>query len=217
MVETRSPGNVVARVAANTFTREQISSRYSQISGRSAHDSEQARLNLLISEALYAAALERAGITVSDEEVERDPQFQNVTDDVVITITNRTRNWMIAALAVCDGASTESAYIAHLREPDDDRNKWLEAFERFVLMVDTRAAVVKSLERITPDRVREGLADAVRKRLSREHVTDYILRTAKDSGTTTEHFAEQFWDRIYYETGAEVVDPEYRLMSWREL
>jgi len=217
MAQKEPVHDVVARVAGHTITRQDIDSRFSIQDPAARHDWEQARLDQLMAQHLFEAAVERAGVRATDEELERDPRMRSITDENIAAMVEADRQWMRAALAVFDGESPRTVYARMIdRKTAADRGGE-ERLQRFVLMFDSRDAVLKSLERIDAGVTREQLKADIRFRLSRGRLLDYLTSAAKDAGVSREQFAETFWSQIIRETGTAIIDQQYRLISWREL
>lgn len=217
MAQTGPVQDAVARVAGHSITRQQIDSRFSMQDPAARHKWQQARLDQLIAQHLFEAALERTGVRATDEELERDPRMRNITDENIAAMVEADRQWMRAALAVFDGESPHAIYARMIdRKTAADRGGE-ERLQRFVLMFDSRDAILKSLERIDAGVTREQMTADIRFQISREHLLDYLTSAAKDAGQSREQFAETFWSQIIRETGTAIIDREYRLISWREL
>lgn len=217
MTQPVPSGHPVARIAGRTVTREEISSRYAPPTGRSAHDWEQMRLDQILAESLYAAAIERTGVAVSANLLTHDVEFGSITDEVVTATVHRDRKWMLAALAVFDGASVESAYTDQLAGLEGNSGRSRETFGRFVSMFDSRDAIVKSFDGITTDSVRQSIIAGIRQKFAREHLMNYLVTRARLAGVPLEDFAAHFWDEVFCATQVKIVDQEFRLISWREL
>ncbi|MGH7488905.1 MAG: hypothetical protein ACREMY_25380 [bacterium] len=84
-------------------------------------------------------------------------------------------------------------------------------------LFDSREAILKSLERIDAGATRDQMKADIRAGISRRHLLDYLTAGAKTAGESREQFAEAFWNQIIRETGTAIINPQYRLISWRTL
>jgi hypothetical protein len=217
-MSSEQPGHdAVAQVSGRTITRQEISARFALQNAAASHDQEQSRLDRLIAESLFEAAVQRAGVRATDEEVERDPRIRALTPENVAAIVEADRRWMHAALAVIDGEPLHSVYSRMIARNAAAGAGGEERLQRFVKMFDSREAVVRSLDRIDAGITREQMRADIRAAISRRHLLDYIAARAKAADVSHEQFAEEFWNQIIRETGTKILDPQYRLISWREL
>lgn len=217
MPATSSPA--VARSRDRIIVHREISSRYAPrpLAPEDRHAWEQSRLDQLLRRLLCEAAIERAGLNVSDDEIARDAAAREVSDERIAQTVATERQWLQAALAVYDGEAVHTAY-ARLHEQDAVTVRHgEECLAHLVTFFDSHAEIVESLERIDPSVTRHRILDALRFELGRRRLHAYFVREAAASGVTVEEFARRFWQEIITDTKTEVVDPRYRMISWREM
>jgi hypothetical protein len=219
----------VARVGKRTITRLEINCELTsddlqaiaekQSRGRDelCLEREQLRLDHLVTQELYDAAIRKLAIDVSAKELAADAAFHHYGESEFERLSEHYRLLAHAALRIYRG---EDAHVVYLR---DVRGGWAapeeseDQFRRFVTLLRSAGGAQRFLERQTPDQVRESITDDARRRIARDKLMQVLSAQAERENLSLSAYSDTFWGELSTQLGVEILDVRYKRVSLKGL
>ena len=221
-VQSAGDEKPVARVGKRVITRREISCKYATYDLNTvAHEQnrelsnvcrewEQNRLDVLVTEALHAAAEQKLAIVVTDEEIARDLAAHGNDDAKCRRLSERYCSLARAAAHVHQGENVDVVYEREVLPlkiiPKDE-------FLQFLKLVGSTSAAERFIETHTAEYFKKQILADAERRIAR----DKLMRRLSSTETRGGASASTFWTDLIAEIGVEIFDAEYRLIALEDL
>jgi len=174
---------------------------------------EQQRLQLLAATELVDAAVRKLDIEPTAEEMAADAAFHRYNEAEFTRLSEHYRAIGRAVLLVRRGQDAHTVYEQEVRAGGLTEAQ----FRRFVDLLPTADAAEQFIARHTPEHFRTSILTDARRRLARNRLMQHLTDEAKRRGVSFDAQAETFWRQLAAEVGLEILDPNYKPISLKEL